>query len=506
MTVAVQPTVLRMGRSVLSWRGVPIFVRLTTPMLVRKLELENVKCFAHREIDFTLGGGADEPPQRWIVIYGNNGMGKSTLLRSIGLALVGQPALNSLLPNAAGWVRAGKKHATVRVLASKGAHDRSIGAPRTRPLDLRWRLIGPRPVRFGGALQPAHSIVLDPGDDPSTIADAKLFTEQVSLDEPGRGWMIAGYGPLRRLSGASSEVWANMSPDGRAARLATLFHEKAALSTAELWLRKLHHLQSTGNATGRKQYQAVTDIISSGLLPEGVELADVTPDDVLFKTPFGSHIPMPELSDGLRTVLAITLDLLRQVSLCFRLSDVVESRGPTKGHGIVTAEGTVLIDELDSHLHPTWQRRIASWLHSRFPNIQFIVATHSPLIATKVSEDHGMIVRLRTQTIGKGQFVVPEVEPGIMGLTADQILTGPNFGLESTRDTLTESLIHEIHQLRLAQKNRKLSPKEVDRLNQLSFKFDEIAPPVASHDQLEDWKREKAEIRQYSAKLRKRKP
>jgi len=469
-------------------------------MLVRKLRLENVKCFATREIDFTLG---NDTPQRWVVIYGNNGMGKSTLLRAIGLALVGQPALNSLLPNASGWVRSGKKYATVQVTASKGPQDTSIGSPRARPLELYWRLVGPRPVTINNRDVAASSIVLDPGNIPNSKADAKLFTEQVSLDEHERGWMVAGYGPLRRLTGASSELSANMSPDGRAAGLVTLFHEKAALSAVELWLRALHHSRSTGNNAGKRQYDAVTEIISSGLLPEGVELADVSPDGVYFKTPFASQIPMAELSDGIRTVLAITLDLLRQISLRFKLTSVVEDASGSRTHGVVTAEGVVLIDELDSHLHPMWQRRIGEWLHTRFPNLQFIVATHSPLIATRVSEDHGIIVRLHTKTIGKGQFVVPNVEPGILGLTADQILTGPNFGLESSRDILTESLLHEIHQLRLAQRKGRLSTQDALRLEQLSFKFDEMAPAVSNHSEIEHWRRDGERLRKLTNQLKK---
>lgn len=469
-------------------------------MQVRKLELENVKCFAPREIDFTFGG---EIPQRWVVIYGNNGMGKSTLLRSIGLALVGQPALNSLLPNASGWVRAGKKHATVRIHASKGPQDISTGQPRVRPLELCWRLVGSRPVSINNRDVAASSIVLDPGSSPNSKADAKLFTEQVSRDEHERGWMVAGYGPLRRLTGASSEVSANMSPDGRAAGLVTLFHEKAALSAVELWLRALHHSKSTGDAVGQRQYDAVTEIISSDLLPDGVELAGVSPEGVFFKTPFASRIPMAELSDGIRTVLAITLDLLRQISLRFKLTSVVESASGPRQHGAITAEGVVLIDELDSHLHPMWQRRIGEWLHTRFPNLQFIIATHSPLIATRVSEDHGIIIRLHTKSIGKGQFVVPSVEEGVLGLTADQILTGPNFGLETSRDILTESLLHEIHQLRLAQRRGKLSAKDTQRLDQLSFKFVEIAPPVSGHTEIEHWRQDSERLRKLATRLKK---
>lgn len=467
-------------------------------MLLHTLELEHVKCFARSPIDFTLGTGE---PQRWVVVYGNNGMGKSTLLRAIGLALVGQPALNSLLPNAAGWTRVGKKHASVRVSISKGPTDTSVGYPRTRNIDLEWHLVGDRPTRINNQQHAAHTIFLSGGKKAHERADAKLFTEQISLDEAQRGWLLAGYGPLRRLSGASSDLQATMAPDGRAARLATLFHEKAALSTAESWLRALHHSKAAGNAAGKRNYDAVTKILGSGLLPEGVELAEVTPTEVLFRTPFAPKIPMPELSDGLRTVLAITLDLLRHVASCFDLASVVEhDAGETPR---ITAQGIVLIDELDSHLHPSWQRRIGGWLHERFPNLQFIVATHSPLIATRVSEAHGMVIRLVSKRIGKGHFVVPEVEAGLLGLTADQMLTSPNFGLASTRDTLTEQLLVELHELRLRKGKGKLDKVERARLDQLSFQFDHIAAPADTFDERKAMQAKTERIHAYARKLAK---
>ena len=109
-------------------------------MLVEHLYLDGIKCFAPRtKIDFDAGKAA---PHRWVVIYGNNGLGKSTLLRAIGMALTGQPALNALLPNADGWVHEKQREAIVKVGVTKGVGDRSPGAPRVRTLTLMWSLIG----------------------------------------------------------------------------------------------------------------------------------------------------------------------------------------------------------------------------------------------------------------------------------------------------------------------------------------------------------------------------
>src|SRR5262245_22739320 len=98
-------------------------------MLIRNITLENVKCFSgSAHIDFTIDR-EDDQPHKWIVLYGDNGLGKSTLLKSIGLALTGQPALNALQPTAEGWVRGNQKYASIKVVAQKGPHDISSGFP-----------------------------------------------------------------------------------------------------------------------------------------------------------------------------------------------------------------------------------------------------------------------------------------------------------------------------------------------------------------------------------------
>jgi hypothetical protein len=180
----------------------------------------------------------------------------------------------------------------------------------------------------------------------------------------------------------------------------------------------------------------------------------------------------------------MALDLLRHVSYCFDLSSVIEGDGNKVR---VMAEGVVLVDEIDSHLHPIWQRTIGNWLHSRFPNIQFIVATHSPLIPARVSLDHGMVIRLVARKHRGKSVVRPETDQGIGGLTADQNLTGPNFQMRSTRDVLTEELLKEIHLLRQRARARKLPGSDRQRLRQLELDFNKLAPAGADFIAAKKW-------------------
>lgn len=82
-----------------------------------------------------------------------------------------------------------------------------------------------------------------------------------------------------------------------------------------------------------------------------------------------SRFSLSQLSDGERAFIAIIGDMVRRLSLANP-----ELENPLHGYGIV------LIDELELHLHPTWQREIVDSLRSTFPNIQFIATTHSPFV------------------------------------------------------------------------------------------------------------------------------
>jgi hypothetical protein len=116
---------------------------------------------------------------------------------------------------------------------------------------------------------------------------------------------------------------------------------------------------------------------SAGLLPHGVRLGRVDARGVYFDSG-ATALPFAALSDGYRTVLSLVLDLLRQLG----------------GASSPSVAATVLIDEVDVHLHPTWQRTIGPTLCRLFPTVQFLVTTHSPLACHAAAS--GTIFRLPT--------------------------------------------------------------------------------------------------------------
>src|SRR5580704_5972536 len=168
-------------------------------MLVESLRLNDVKCFPDGTlIELTMGKSS---PHKWIVVYGDNGLGKSTLLRVLGMALTGQPALNMLLPSAEGWVREGTTGGLIQVAMQKGPGDKSPGGRRQRAIHVGWSLVGASPEHDGVEVYPAHSIyIVDrhgnelTARSDRTVAkqldeDVRFFKQYIATDEPKRGWL-----------------------------------------------------------------------------------------------------------------------------------------------------------------------------------------------------------------------------------------------------------------------------------------------------------------------------
>lgn len=97
----------------------------------------------------------------------------------------------------------------------------------------------------------------------------------------------------------------------------------------------------------------------------------------------GSTIPFEHLSDGQRTILGLFCDIARRAAI---LNPHLDGEASDK------VKGVVLIDELDLHLHPKWQRRIIEDLRTVFPNIQFICTTHSPFLIQSLRSSDELIM------------------------------------------------------------------------------------------------------------------
>lgn len=97
---------------------------------------------------------------------------------------------------------------------------------------------------------------------------------------------------------------------------------------------------------------------------------EVKTDELVAEADDGRLLLFRMLSDGVRNMLAMVVDIAYRMAVL----------NPQLGAEVLTAPGLVLIDEIDLHLHPSWQRRVVEDLRRTFPNVQFVATTHSPFI------------------------------------------------------------------------------------------------------------------------------
>ena len=138
------------------------------------------------------------------------------------------------------------------------------------------------------------------------------------------------------------------------------------------------------------------------------------------------ELRIEQLSEGYKIVIAMVADLAARMA----------EANPKKENPLETT-GIVLIDEVDLHLHPKWQRKILKQLSSVFPNIQFIVSTHSPIIVVGAA-DIAQVVNLNNLSATEN-----EMEYNVSNSNIGQVLLSELFGLESLQSPYWDDKIQE---------------------------------------------------------------
>jgi hypothetical protein len=166
-----------------------------------------------------------------------------------------------------------------------------------------------------------------------------------------------------------------------------------------------------------------------GLEPGATTL---TPTGIQIQGPWGSFIVLGALGDGYQATLAWISDFLGHQT-------VFDQDCP-----LADVSGIALIDELEQHLHPRWQREMVERLHTQFPNIQFIATSHSPICAGGLG-DLPRDASSKLFVLRNGDTAVAAHEESLpIGMRYDQITTSPVIGLDSARDRTTTALIRGV--------------------------------------------------------------
>ena len=351
--------------------------RLPALLRVRRLEVTGFRGF--HALDLPLPGTGP------LVIAGPNGVGKSSVLAAIGLclswlpALVADPAAAGARPRSSD-VNHGADGCAARLSVSTSepdgpARDTGDGAG----LDVAWRV-----VADGGDAAEIDEIRLR----------AQAYGEALHRDRDACLPMVMHY-PVHRALVDMPEwhdedtPWEDQLDAWRGAfdwDLHRGFHAFFRWFRAREDLENQRRLEAPGHRdAGLEAVRRAVGQLMGGYT--GLQVDREAQTLTLSKQVHGGspvHLQVEQLSDGEKTLLALTGDVARRLSL---LNPGLPD--PLLGGGVV------LIDEIELHLHPGWQRTVVGRLQDVFPNLQLILTTHSPVVLSHVPTDNIVLLAAR---------------------------------------------------------------------------------------------------------------
>lgn len=392
-------------------------------MYISKVILKDIRGFADLEFNLARDDGSYAG---WTVFTGDNGSGKSTLLKAIAVGLTGKDTARALQPSFHRWIREGStsKAASIQLEIVRRVEDDTIVSSGQAPAEHFPAKI----VLANGGKETTLQVAIPPKKPKNYSTPERTIW---SLD--ARGWFSCGYGPFRRVFGASSEAMQQMLAPSTA-RFATMFQEAASLAEADRWLRDLKYKeledrQRDGGAE-REPLRILLQLLKDDLMPKGLTVDRVDSDGLWLVDRNGVQLAWAEMSDGYRSALALLTDIVRHLVNAYGASGLTA----TDEYGLlyIKRSGVVLIDEIDAHLHPEWQREIGFWLKRHFPNIQFLVTTHSPIIC-QAADTNGLFVLPEPASGELPRPLSKEEYTRVIASRPDTILLTSAFGMQNTR-------------------------------------------------------------------------
>ncbi|MHB9026599.1 MAG: AAA family ATPase [Armatimonadota bacterium] len=402
-------------------------------MYIKRVTLNNIRCFDHLELDFASAGSS-------ALFLGDNGDGKSTVLRCLAMGLCDESSAAALFRELSGTF--------VRHAPSKSSP--SVGLKGSIEIDLdsgdgsTYRIITDiiSLPNFERVTQSLFHIV---GDELESVLPQKFPWDRI---------FVVGYGPGLR-TGGTQDYQKYIAVDA----VYPIFSYEIHLQNPELILRRLiDTIRDRAKAPEAKNVNEQKVLKNIQVLMK--HLLDLkSPDDFQLKPTgvavkgFWGTAGLSQLGDGFQATITWVLDLISWWFLRENVNSI-------NAWDIESIEGIVIIDEIEQHLHPKWQHRIFPLLKKKFPKVQFIVATHSPLVASG-SED------IEVHLFKEGQQA-EVIKP--YGWLAEDVYE--RMGLEDSRSSQFDKDIlarYEELDLKKIEGKVELKPSEIDELKKLNI-------------------------------------
>lgn len=413
-------------------------------MYITRIELENLKSFEK----FTWQLSPDENPAGWHVLLGDNGSGKSTFIKSAALALLSKDEAYKVRQDLSAWVRQNQEAAFIRLTILP--HEE---------LDL-WSRKGRTHVG-----EVSYTVKIS---DQGKLSQHGTPSPMRHVWGNKGGWFSASYGPFRRFSGGNRENEKLFYSAPLLARHLTVFGEDVALTETLEWLGQLRfrELEDATSQEAHLLHNICAFINQKGFLPNGVSIEQISSSGVLFVDGSGMQVDINALSDGYRSILSLILELIRQMSKCYGMTNIFNAEQTS-----IKCPGVVFIDEVDVHLHLKWQRQIGLWLTEHFPKVQFIVSSHSPFVCQSATT--GSVWRLPQpgDEYDNGERIEGVKLQRLLYGDILEALSSGVFGFDVNRSESAQSMMQELAELNVKAMFESLSDADSSRREELQRIF-----------------------------------
>lgn len=409
-------------------------------MLIQRITIENVRCFEKVDLDMRRPDGS---LAGFTVLAGRNGSGKTTLLKCFALAAFGPLLALNLEPGLGSWIRKTSGHRKL----GPGKIQANVDGASLFGIEIPNQDLNIRPIVSSVTLSEMAEALFS-GVEKNHLSRLKSFEFietfiQRDLDQRKQVVLMA-YGSNRRLLGTGPEAQKLSDGSSEIGRVANLFREDVSLAESVNWLREEVYLRRLEGSTSHADLEkTVLALLDDGLLPDGTKVESVDSEG-LWVLQNGLRLNLRELSDGYRTVAALVLDIVRHLHGAY--GDLSIERSGRRKKVRVLNEAVVLIDEIEMHLHVSWQRRIGFWLKEHFPAIQFIVTTHSPFVCQ--AADPGGLIRLPAPGEKRSaERVSDALYYTVINGSLDEAVLSELFGIETLYSPPAEELREDVADL-----------------------------------------------------------
>ncbi|PZF37177.1 MULTISPECIES: AAA family ATPase [unclassified Curtobacterium] len=347
--------------------------------MLTELQVEHYRCFDQVALSLR---AAEKPGTGWTVLVGENGTGKSSLLQAIVFALLDPRPLTAL--NSTPWVmvRQGSPDGTAASMSVTLDNDETF---RKTVKNSRGSYVEQSDVRSSTTELPlvmafsARRRIAKPGELPET---SNFEVERVrGLFDPNL--------PL-----LAHDAFAQLTTKGQRREFAGVVRDVI-----------VHKLRDSNE----RLFPLVDafELRGNGGVTTNAQLLEQERFGLRYGTAYQAKVAVQDLSDGYQAMLTIVLEILTQAALH---KEAVPDPASLRA--------VVLIDELEAHLHPRWQRSVMPLLREIFPYVQFVITTHSPLVVGSAEPGE---VQLLTVSDDGGDVQVDSLDERLQALDADEI-------------------------------------------------------------------------------------